>query len=259
MKTQNLFITLFVFIILSCNNSNDRITARKIECFNKNWKFNLGEISNASDTNFNDSNWRTLNVPHDWSIEGVFSEKNPATAGGGALPGGIGWYRKTFTIPETEKENLIYVEFDGIYRNSEVWINGHYLGIRPYGYSSFRYELTPFLKYGNQKNLIAVKVDNSKQPNSRWYSGSGIYRNVWLITTGKIAFEHWGTYVNTPSVEEKKATVAMSSRISNRSDKDQKIVLTTRIFNKYGKQVSSAKSEALAQKDAVIELKQVLM
>jgi beta-galactosidase len=259
MKTQNLILILFAFFILSCSNSSDKINIRKTECFNKNWKFIQNDVPNASETNFNDSTWRVLNLPHDWSIEGEFSEKHPASAGGGALPGGVGWYRKTFTIPDTLKEKLIYIEFDGIYRNSEVWINGHYLGSRPYGYSSFRYELTPFLKYGNQKNLISVKVDNSKQPNSRWYSGSGIYRNVWLITTGKIAIEHWGTFVTTPSVNEKMANIVMSSKITNRSDKDQNIILITRIFNKNGKQVSMTKSESEVKKDSVIEIKHDLI
>ena len=111
------------------------------------------------------------------SIEGAFDQKNPAGFGGGALPGGIGWYRKTFDATPVEGKS-VFIDFDGVYRNSEVWLNGQYLGKRPYGYSSFQYDLTPHLKAG--KNIIAVKVDNSQQPNSRWYSGSGIYRNVWL-------------------------------------------------------------------------------
>src|SRR5450830_96362 len=124
-----------------------------------------------------------------------FDKDNPATPGGGALPSGIGWYRKTFTIPSTEKNKIVLIDFDGVYRNSEVWINDHSLGVRPNGYISFQYDLTPYLNYGNQPNVIAVKVDNSKQPNSRWYSGSGIYRNVWLVTTNKIHVDHWGTFI----------------------------------------------------------------
>ena len=156
--------------LFSCQN-NCNLKFRKVENFCRDWKFNLGDVNNANETAFNDTSWRSLNLPHDWSIEGEFSEKNPSTPGGGALPGGIGWYRKTFTLAETEKDKLIYIDFDGVYRNSEVWINGHYLGKRPYGYSSFRYELTTFLNFGDKKNVIAVKVDNSQQPNSRWYSG----------------------------------------------------------------------------------------
>ena len=112
-------------------------------------------------------------------------------------------------MPATAKGKLVFIDFDGVYRNSEVWINGHYLGKRPYGYSSFEYDLTPFLNFGTQKNVIAVKVDNSQQPNSRWYSGSGIYRNVWLTTVDEIHVDHWGTYITTPEVSEQSATVTM--------------------------------------------------
>ena len=117
-------------------------------------------------------------------------------AGGGALPGGIGWYRKTFTLPETDRGKVVYVDFDGVYRNSEVWINGHSLGFRPNGYVSFRYDLTPYLRYGSQPNVIVVKADNSEQPNSRWYSGSGIYRNVWLVKVNPVHVDNWGTFVH---------------------------------------------------------------
>src|SRR3954469_4206319 len=126
--------------------------------FDQDWRFYLGDLPDAKDPGFDDSQWRTLNLPHDWSIEGKFDEKNPAGTGGGALPGGTGWYRKTFNLPAETKGKLLFIEFDGVYRNSEVWINGHYLGKRPYGYSSFEYELTPFINFGSQKNVIAVKV-----------------------------------------------------------------------------------------------------
>ncbi len=151
--------------------------------FNTNWKFYLGNDSIAINENYNDASWRTLSLPHDWSIEGNFSKDNPATTQGGALPGGIGWYRKIFTLAEVDKEKKVAIEFDGVYRNCEVWINGHHLGKRPNGYISFRYDLTPYLKFDGGKNVIAVKVDNSQQPNSRWYSGSGIYRRVKLVVT----------------------------------------------------------------------------
>jgi hypothetical protein len=168
-------VVLCLFVVSICV-ANPRPGKRV--SFNDNWRFHLGDVTNGQNTD--DTKWRQLNLPHDWSIEGEFSEKAPAGTGGGALPGGLGWYRKTFTIDAASKGKLIFVEFDGVYRNSEVWINGHYLGKRPYGYSTFQYELTPYLVYGAKPNVIAVKVDNSQQPNSRWYSGSGIYRNVWL-------------------------------------------------------------------------------
>lgn len=161
--------------------------------FNKNWKFFLGDEPTAKSPAYNDAKWRKLTLPHDWSIEGKFDEKNPAKPEGGGLPTGIGWYRKDFIAPSNFKNRLINIEFDGVYKNSEVWVNGHFLGKRPYGYSSFSYEIGKYLKVG--KNTIAVKVDNSAQPDSRWYSGSGIYRNVWLTSTAKVAVENWGTFV----------------------------------------------------------------
>ncbi|HNX65560.1 MAG TPA: beta galactosidase jelly roll domain-containing protein, partial [Bacteroidales bacterium] len=157
--------------------------------FDQGWRFTLSGDENSWKPETDDSSWRLLDLPHDWSVEGDFNPNNPATTGGGALPGGTGWYRKSFTLKAADKDKVIYIDFDGVYRNSEVWINGHYLGKRPYGYSSFRYDMTPFLKFGGEKNIIAVKADNSQQPNSRWYSGSGIYRNVWLVKTGTIAVE----------------------------------------------------------------------
>ncbi|MBK7172083.1 MAG: DUF4982 domain-containing protein [Bacteroidales bacterium] len=190
--------------------------------FNEGWRFLLADEPNASKPDFDDSGWRSLDLPHDWSIEGTFSESNPATTGGGALPGGFGWYRKTFSIKKPQAGKQIYIDFDGVYRNSEVWINGHYLGKRPYGYSSFRYDLTPYIRI-NENNVLAVRVDNSKQPNSRWYSGSGIYRNVWLVLTGSVAIDHWGTYVTTPDVSEESAVVNIQATVRNHTGNSVKI------------------------------------
>jgi len=117
---------------------------RSIADFDKGWHFNLGDVKDGEKTSLDDANWRLLNLPHDWSIEGKFSKDNPATPEGGALPGGIGWYRKMFTVPVSSKNKLIYIDFDGVYQKSTVWVNGHKLGFRPNGYISFRYELTPY-------------------------------------------------------------------------------------------------------------------
>ncbi len=241
-------------ITYTASSSNPRRT----ENFCKSWKFQLGDIPNGQEPGLNDSQWRVLDLPHDWSIEGEFSKDNPATPGGGALPGGIGWYRKTFAIPESDKDKLVFVEFDGVYRNSEVWINGHYLGKRPYGYISFRYKLTPFLKYGNEDNVVAVKVDNSLQPNSRWYSGSGIYRNVWLVTTEKIFVDHWGTFVTTPEVTERSAKLSVQTEVRNASRQDQPVTLKTVVFDKDGKKVAAVESKSVAPKDSVCEVVQDL-
>jgi len=251
----SLSLSFFLFIILfslSVYASN----SRKTENFNKDWKFNLGDVTGGQQAKLDDSKWRTLTLPHDWSIEGTFSKDNPATPGGGALPGGIGWYRKSFDLPVTEKGKLVFIDFDGIYRNSEVWINGHYLGLRPYGYSSFRYELTPFLNYGKEKNIIAVKVDNSKQPNSRWYSGSGIYRNVWLVKTEKIFVDHWGSYVTTPEVSEQQAHVVIHTKVRNTLAKDQSFILKTSIVNSDGKEVAAVETKQVTSKTPLSEIEQ---
>ncbi len=204
---------------------------RTRESFDDGWKFYLGDDADAKNSDYQDASWRSLNLPHDWSIEGKFDKNNPAGIDGGALPGGVGWYRKSFTIPASSKNKNVFIDFDGVYRLSEVWINGHYLGIRPNGYISFRYDLTPYLNYGDVKNVIAVRVDNSQQPNSRWYSGSGIYRNVWLETTGKIFVDLWGTYVTTPKVSNESALVMINTKVKNSDSSEATIKVQTSVFN----------------------------
>ena len=226
--------------------------------FDRAWRFQLGEVDHGEAITLDDSRWRTLDVPHDWSIEGEFSENNPAGVGGGALPGGIGWYRKTFTVPSANSGRLTFVDFDGVYRNSEVWINGHSLGKRPYGYSSFRHELTPYLHVGATPNVIAVRVDNSKQPNSRWYSGSGIYRNVWLVTTDPVHVDHWGTYVTTSDVTPRSARVRIRTTVRNQAHEDRPITLRTLLYDATGKSVGSASSVARVPHDSVVEVTQEL-
>ena len=226
----------FVLLLLSSNIIFAQ-QARTIANFDKDWHFYLGNVPDAKQTAFNDANWRVLNLPHDWSIEGKFSKDNPATPEGGALPGGIGWYRKTFIEPASTKNKLVYIDFDGVYQKSTVWINGHELGFRPNGYISFRYELTPYLHFGG-KNTIVVKVDNSVQPNSRWYSGSGIYRNVWLETTSKAAVDHWGTYVTTPQVNAQSATVELKVKVKN-FEGGLPVTIKTTIYDAAGKPVAN--------------------
>ena len=224
--------------------------------FTKSWKFHLGDVMNGQEASLDDSQWRILDLPHDWSIEGEFNKDNPATPGGGALPGGIGWYRKFFSIPESDNKKLIFVDFDGVYRNSEVWVNGHYLGKRPYGYSSFQYELTPFLKYGNEQNVLAVKVDNSQQPNSRWYSGSGIYRNVRLVTTEAIHVDHWGTYITTPEVTGQSAKVSLQIKVRNSSGIDQALMIRTVVLDEEGKKAAETETKNVTAKNSVSEVSQ---
>ena len=183
---------------------------RTVSDFNFDWRFSLGDEAAWSDPAFDDASWRSLHLPHDWSIEGEFSPKNPATVNGGALPGGIGWYRKHFRTPDAAR---VAVEFDGVYLNSTVWVNGHELGFRPYGYSSFTYELTPWLNPAGEDNVIAVRVDHSLQPSGRWYTGSGIYRNVRLVCTEAARIAYNGICVTTPRISEKAATVVVRTEV----------------------------------------------
>ncbi len=242
LRNQTLFFLATIAVtFLSCNKEKD--FPRRTQNFNKEWKFFLGDPENAMNRKYNDSVWRDLNLPHDWSIEGEFSKDHPADVGGGALPGGIGWYRKTFKIPEEDTTKLIFIDFDGIYRKSKVWINGHLLGERPFGYISFRYELTPWLNYGEKTNVIAVRVDNSEQPNSRWYSGSGIYRNVRMVTTHKIHIDHWGTFITTPNVTTDDAEVNIDIRVANASALSGDVQVKTLIYSPEGKKIRTVTAD----------------
>lgn len=203
----------FIFLSLVLNfQTYAQVNPRQTQDFNKNWSFFLGDNSRAMEANFKNPKAKSITLPHDWSIEGDFSKDHLTTTQGGALPTGTGWYRKSFTVPLTSKNKRIFIEFDGVHRNSEVWINGHSLGVRPSGYSSCQYELTRHLKLGNEANVIAVRVDNSAQPNSRWYTGSGIYRNVRLVTTSPSRINHWGVFVTTPKVSNQEVEVQVQSQ-----------------------------------------------
>jgi beta-galactosidase len=243
--------------IMLCASKGYSQQTRSVIDFDKNWKFHLGDLTEGNTAGSDISKWRTLNLPHDWSIEGEFSKDNPATPEGGALPGGIGWYVKTFTVPVASKGKQVYIDFDGVYQKSDVWLNGHHLGFRPNGYISFRYELTPYLKYG-EANKIEVKVDNSSQPNSRWYSGSGIYRNVWLVTTNKVAIDHWGTFITTTNVSAKSAKVAVNAIVKVAGVKAGAIAVVTTLYDKDGKVVGTTKTAAGKQSDTTLSAKQQL-
>ena len=188
---KRLFFLSVALMVISLS-----MQARQRDNFDKGWLFILGDSAQMATPAYNDSHWRKLSLPHDWAIEGDFYAGNPSGAGGGALPGGIGWYRKHFLLDcEAEPGGRYFIEFDGVYMNSTVYVNGQEVGHRPYGYSSFEYDITKYLKRGD--NVIAVKVDNSDQPNSRWYSGCGIYRHVWLTKTNAVHVKHWGVHVQT--------------------------------------------------------------
>ena len=234
------YIGIFCCMLLGACSSVS-VSPREKICFNDNWSFSLSDNPKASETDFDDKEWRVLNLPHDWAIEGDFSKDNPSGTGGGALPGGTGWYRKTFIPSNEDSDKIIRIDFDGIYMNSEVFINGQSLGKRPYGYISFGYDITPYLKW-NEKNVIAVRVDNSEQPNSRWYSGCGIYRNVWLTKTNPVHVDEWGTYVTTSEISNNNATLNIVTTVQNSGKNNETVTLKSILNDMDGSIVAETES-----------------
>jgi beta-galactosidase len=233
------FLSIFLFAL--CAASAGDFT-RVRESFDFGWHFQKADAPGAEQAAFNDSSWRKLDLPHDWSIEGPYSETEPSGGPGGYLPTGIGWYRKHFAVPETLRGQKLSIEFDGVYMNSEVWLNGHSLGRWPCGYTTFSYDLSPYLNYGDQPNVLAVRVDNSAQPNSRWYSGSGIYRHTWIVVTHPLHIAHWGSQITTPKVSTEAAMVRVRTRVQNESAKDARVVLTSQVLDAAGQLVATAES-----------------
>ncbi|MCR5351707.1 MAG: glycoside hydrolase family 2, partial [Bacteroidales bacterium] len=211
---RHYLMTILPAILLLAGCSSDNAAWRRGEDFNFDWRFQLGDDPAFVEVSYDDGTWRELHLPHDWSVEGEFSADHPSTPSGGALPGGIGWYRKHFQAPEGlfgpdgTPVKTVSVEFDGVFMNSTVYVNGQSLGTRPYGYSSFSYDITSCLQPGD--NLIAVRCDNADQPNSRWYAGCGIYRNVRLVVTDPVRVAYNGLYVRATQVSDAEARVALT-------------------------------------------------
>ena len=203
------------------------------------WKFTVGDPTGAEGTSFADASWRTVDLPHDWSIEGAPDAKNKTGAGGGYFPAGIGWYRKTFLAPAKWKGKHITVEFDGVASNATVFLNGERLGIHPYAYTSFDFDLTPKLEFG-KTNVLAVRVDCSEQPSSRWYSGSGIYRHVRVIVTDETHLAPQRIFVTTPEVSSDSARVVVSAKVANEKSEPEETVVETTLLDRSGKKVGSS-------------------
>jgi len=206
--------------------------ARVTKDFDAGWLFSRGDFAAAMMPAFDDGNWRTLNVPHDWSSEGPFSAEYGS--GNGYAPGGIGWYRKHFRLDAAQKYKLVAIEFDGVYDHSEVWINGQFVGARPFGFSSFQYDLTPYLKFNSDDNVVAVRVDHSRFADSRYYTGSGIYRNVRLSITDKLHVAQWGVFVATPKISTNGATVRIATKVTNESDSPREISVLATVYGPPG-------------------------
>lgn len=221
-------------IVCQAQNKIDRK-----QLFDYQWKFYQGDTASAKLRDFNDKGWRSLDLPHDWSIEGKILANNSTGGAGGYFPAGIGWYRKTFKAPIEWKGKKVSIYFEGVYMNSEVFINGKSLGVYPYGYSSFSYDLSPYLDF-NSENVIAVRVDNSQQVNSRWYSGSGIYRHVRMIVTDAVHIADCGVAITTPAVSSKEATVQIKTLIKNETDLAQSVVINTRLLDPNSKNAGNS-------------------
>lgn len=215
--------------------------------FDSDWKFHPGGAQYAEQPGFDDSLWRKVDLPHDWSIEDLPGTTSPfnrdaiSQVSGGFTTGGTGWYRKTFILPEEQKNKRFVVLFEGIYMNSEIWLNGVSIGSHPYGYTSFWFDITDKVKFGSE-NILAVKVRNEGE-NSRWYSGSGIYRHVWLKTLDPVHISQWGTSITTPEVTASSARVNIKTTINNQSDIAQKIRIIIRILDSKGIERSKSESE----------------
>ena len=205
------------------------------------WRFLQGDAPGADKPEFNDGGWRSVAVPHDWSIEGDFNRSNAMSAASGYLPAGVGWYRRTITAPPAWSGKRVMIEFEGVYMNADVWLNGEHLGFHPYGYTEFHYDVTSQLKPG--ANTLVVKVDNSHELNSRWYSGSGIYRHVWVTVTDPVHVAPWGVFVTTPDVSTTKARVQVQTVIKNDSDAEQNCNLQTTLLNPSGRSAGAANSQ----------------
>jgi len=220
------------------------------------WRFTRGDPAGAEAPGFDDSAWRALDLPHDWSIEGPYDQDAPTGGGGGYLPTGVGWYRRSFDADDAWLHRRVSIEFDGVYQNSDVWVNGHHLGNRPNGYVSFQYDLTPYLDEG--RNVVAVRVDNSRQPNSRWYSGSGIYRHVWLVVTDPLHIAEWGTYVTTPRVDSTSALVSVRTSVANDDTGARAGTLRTTILDASGREVADAETPFRVERGATADVTQRL-
>ena len=240
MKKNGFLLILMLAFLAPLQKSN----AQDIN-FNKGWLFYNDVADGAEKENFNDADWRKLNLPHDWAIEGPFDVKYNARAGG--LPfHGTGWYRKHFTMAQDAKGKLVQMEFEGAMYDAHVWVNGHFVGNRPYGYIGFEFEISKHLKYDGSENVVAVRL-TPKDLSSRWYPGAGLYRSVWLKINNPVHTEQWGVYITTPTVSDKLGVVQNESTIVNTSNIDAKVTVKHEYFSPDGKLAASIDDEIIVK------------
>jgi beta-galactosidase/beta-glucuronidase len=236
MFTKKIILPVLLF---SCITAFSQVSFGDSKKINDNWKFNLQDTPDAQNKTFDDTKWQSVNVPHDWSVKGQLSPTLASCTG--YLPGGIAWYRKSINIPQSKSGEKVYLYFEGVYNRSEVFINGHSLGKRPNGYISFAYDATPFVKYG-EENTISVRVDHSQSADSRWYTGSGIYRNVWLVYSNPVHIAQWGVYAY-PEVNKGNGTLNVEVDIENGSKAKTNLTVVNELFTKEGKSVAKTTSK----------------
>lgn len=250
------FLLLFI-IFIACRQ--EKQSARIEFLFDDDWKFQLGNVEGAAMPSFDDNNWRSIDLPHDWSIEnlpnqepgkvvGPFSLESIGTTATGNTIGGTAWYRKTFTLDKDERYSQVIINFDGVYMNSEVWVNGKLAGTHPYGYTAFHFDITEFLNPAGKPNIIAVNVKNEGK-NSRWYSGSGIYRHVWLIRKQPIHIAHNGVFVNTESISENEANISVSTTIENSAKDGADVKLKVSIVDANGNVATTSETKGISIKN----------
>lgn len=248
--------TLFGSLLLVvCLTALSGCSAKPIEPTDG-WKFILSDPPNAYEPDFDHSKWQNIEIPHDWSILGPYKKNNPSGGQGGYLPTGVGWYRKNIKLDSIDTYSKYLIQFDGVFMNSTVWVNGKKVGNRPYGYISFYYDITDYVVPGI--NCIAVKVDNQKAPNVRWYPGCGIYGDVNLIVKNKISFDQWGIFVTTPEITGESSTVAIEATVNNGTANDEDAVIESAIVDMQGKEIASISQQVkLRANDHVVVKPQI--
>jgi beta-galactosidase len=264
-------IILILFIMLISNTAFinlEPVDKSRTTSFDMGWRFIKDNPKGAETPGFNDSAWRTLDLPHDWSIEdlpnqdgvnviGPFSKESIGKMGTGYTVGGTAWYRKSFTVDKADKDKIAYLQFDGVYMNSDVWINGKHIGNHPHGYTSFWYDITPYLNAAGQTNVVAVKVNN-EGINARWYSGSGIYRHTWLTLGNRVHVAPWGVFITTPEASENKANVEVLTNVTNSDVKNLPVSYVVRLFDPSGKEVKKSTMSSSVPSGKSVNLKQVV-
>jgi beta-galactosidase len=261
MKTSPILATVVLtFACALLAGPSPAAEVRLMENFDANWRFLQGDAPGAEDSGFDDAKWKPVSLPHDWSIAGPFAETNLAGGAGAFLPSGVAWYRKHFSLPKGEPGRRVFIEFDGVMQNSDVWINGFHLGHRPCGYVSFSYELTGHVNFGGD-NVITVRADTSDQPASRWYSGAGIYRHVRLVETTHVFVRQWGIFVSTPEVSETQATIHAQVTVTNEFGTPCEVFLNISVLDPAGKIVGTAQTplQTVSNLDSTLFMRDIVV